>query len=382
MNKDDHIHKNSPSESKSEREILELRIDLKLAEAKDALRSANQTELERIAREKYEPKYKRLLGLTSVAIALLILSLLWEWLGLPERIKDEAGKIIDQKLVDPQLKTTLDEALSRKAVPFITEQVRPIETNVAALKANVNTQAALFGAMTFDVSNKQAQLLSDQTAIREQIHPLFGEVISLQSSVDTAQKQANKLQEEQKLTTLLNRGEVFDKDAIQELQTIAQSTNETAPLAQAMFNKIQRNLLVDSSASSYVAFVETEGDKQYRGPFTSDEFALRLSASSGTVVDGLVNILSDNKLFVLRLVDLAHQSKDIWTISRISKKLKDMTGVDFFPWNLQPLDQWWDKNSSNYTNWPLDKYQTGFAALSVGRFDFALTNFESVLRID
>lgn len=76
--------------------------------------------------------------------------------------------------------------------------------------------------------------------------------------------------------------------------------------------------------------METEGDKQYRGPFTSDEFALRLSASSGTVVDGLVNILSDNKLFVPRLVDLAHQSKDIWTISRISKKLKDMTGVDFF----------------------------------------------------
>src|SRR5258706_16031976 len=105
MSKNPNKNKTAPSKSKSDREILELRIDVKLAEAKDALRSANQTEMERISREKYEPKYKRLLGFTSVAIALLIISLLWDWLGLRERIKEEAGKIIDQKLVDPQLKT-------------------------------------------------------------------------------------------------------------------------------------------------------------------------------------------------------------------------------------------------------------------------------------
>lgn len=375
-------HTNSPSESKSEREILELRIDLKLAEAKEALRSANETELERIAREKYEPKYKRLLGLTSIAIAVLIISLLWEWLGLPERIKDEAGKIIDQKLVDPQLANTLDEALSKKAIPFIAAQVQPIETNVAALKANVNEQTTLFGAMALDVSNKQVQLSSEQTVIRNQIHPLFGEVASLQSSVDTAQKDAKKLQDEQRLTTLMNRGEVFDSDAIHELQTIAQGTNETAPLAQAMFNKIQRNLLIDRYASSWVTFVETSGDKEYTGPFTSDEFALSLSDTSGTSLDGLVNILSDNKLFVPRLVELAHQSKDMWTISRIGKKLKEITDVDFFPWNLQPLDEWWRDNSSNYTNWPLAGFNVGFNALATGKFDIALTNFESVIKID
>jgi hypothetical protein len=87
-------------------------------------------------------------------------------------VHSEADRVIDQKLVDPQLKNTLDEALSNKAIPFIVAQVRPIETNVAALKANVNEQATLFGTMALEISNKQAQLASDQLAIREQLHPL------------------------------------------------------------------------------------------------------------------------------------------------------------------------------------------------------------------
>jgi len=52
---DDHkTQKNHQSQSNNEREILELRIDLKLAEAKEALRQANQAELDRIARERPE----------------------------------------------------------------------------------------------------------------------------------------------------------------------------------------------------------------------------------------------------------------------------------------------------------------------------------------
>jgi len=49
MSQDHHADKNSPSESKSEREILELRVDSKLTEAKEALRDFNKAELQRIA---------------------------------------------------------------------------------------------------------------------------------------------------------------------------------------------------------------------------------------------------------------------------------------------------------------------------------------------
>ena len=156
---------------------------------------------------------------------------------------------------------------------------------------------------------------------------------------------------------LMNRGEVFDRDSIRELQTIAQGTNETAPLAQAMFNKVQRSLLIDRFASSWVTYVETTtAGEQFAGPFTSDELAADLSGASGPQIDGVVNIVGKNLLFVPKLVELAHQSKDLWTVNRIAKTLKDWTGVDFFPWDLQPLDKWWAQNSMNYTNWPMDQY--------------------------
>jgi hypothetical protein len=151
---------NKTTETKSEREILELRIDVKLNEAKEALRLANQTDLERIGQEKNEPKYKRLLSISAIAIAILIAGNLWQLFGINDRIKTEAGRIVDEKLIDPQLKSTLDEALSKKAVPFIAAQVQPIETNVAALVKNVEEQKSRFAAMSLDVSNNQIQLAS------------------------------------------------------------------------------------------------------------------------------------------------------------------------------------------------------------------------------
>jgi len=135
----------------------------------------------------------------------------------------------------------LDEALSKKAVPFIAAQVRPIETNVVTLKANVDEQRILFGAMTLDVSNKQTQLTFEQAAIRKQIQPLFEEINSLQSSVNIAQEQANKLQDEQKLIALLNRGQLFDSDAIQQLQVLAQERmkwHDLHKLHSTMFNEV------------------------------------------------------------------------------------------------------------------------------------------------
>jgi hypothetical protein len=382
MSQDHHTDKNLPPESKSEREILELRIDLKLAEAKDALRLANQAELERIARERHEPRFKRLMGLTGVAIAILIFGLLWEWLELPGRIEVEAGKIIDQKLVDPQLTNTLDEALRKKAVPFIAAQIHPIETNVAALMANVNEQTRRLGAMNLDISNKQSLLTTEQTVIRNQIQPLFGAISSLRSSVETAQEQALRLQEEQKLTTLMNRGEVYDRDAIQQLQIIAHGTNEVALLAQAMFDKVQKTLVLDRGSLNYIISSEQLGTNQYSGPFTSDEFAVFLSLAPEARLDGVVNILGKQILFVPKLVELAHQSRSLYTINRIGKALNDMTGISFYPWDLQPLDSWWAQHRMDYTNWPFSQYNEGMDAIRACRYDEALTNFEFVLTID
>src|SRR5579872_3001708 len=101
MGKKSNMNEKPPAQSGGEREMLELRIDQKLTDAKEALRAANQAELERLASQIHEPKFKRLLKFTGVAVPLLILTTLWGWLGVKERIKVEATKIIDQKLIDP-----------------------------------------------------------------------------------------------------------------------------------------------------------------------------------------------------------------------------------------------------------------------------------------
>ena len=82
------------------------------------------------------------------------------------------------------------------------------------------------------------------------------------------------------------------------------------------------------------------------------------------------------------LVKLAHSSKDLWTVNRIANALNKIAGVNFFPWDLQPLDKWWVENSSNYTNWPFAQYEQAVATFRACKYDEALTNFEAVLLID
>jgi hypothetical protein len=121
---------------------------------------------------------------------------------------------------------------------------------------------------------------------------------------------------------------------------------------------------------------------QYSGPYTSDELASFLTTSPSPALDGVINMLGKKRLFVPILVDLANHSKDLWTINRIANALKNMADVDFFPWDLQPLNAWWTKNSMNYTNWPLNEFNMAVDEIASCKYDEALTNFYHVLTID
>ena len=234
--------------------------------------------------------------------------------------------------------------------------------------------------MTLDISNRQAKIISQQVAIRNQLQPLSNRVVLLQSSVEAAQEKATNLQAEQKLMALLNRGELFDKDAFQELQGIASGTNGTtniAPLAKAMFNKLQRTLLIDRAQDGRVII-----NSEAFGSLTSDEIADALETAKSPELDAIVNTMGKQPLFVSRLVELAHQSKDLWTINRIAKSLNEMTGVNFYPWDLQPLNNWWARNSSKYTNWPVEHFRNALQEVASAHYQAALTNFEFVVAID
>jgi len=360
---------------KTDREVLEALIRAELADAKDKLRQSNEEGLKKIVEECYKPKISFWHKTNAYTFAALVVVLLFGWLAIPEIVKNKTISYFKENLVGTALTNTVDNIVHNDANALIETRLTPLRQNVGNLEITIDR-------LSSETSNKQVYLASEQAQLREKIQPMADQVKAVQDSVDTAQAQAEKLRDEQRLMLLMNRGEVYDKDAIQELQKIAQGNGETAALARAMVDVVQKNLLIDSGSISMIGLTEDVSGSQYKGPFTSDELVLGISSASGSVVDGIVNKMGDNKLFVPTLVDLAHRSKDLWTINRISKKLKELGGVEFFPWDIQPLDNWWMHAHSNYTNWPSESCKAAMIALSHGKFAFALTNFESVLSID
>ena len=317
--------------------LVEIRVNTALDAARDNLRQEVANAKEKLREEIIGGKRVSITRYILLAIANAIVAVLL-WIYAPPQIKEWTKQFVADNMNKPTLDAAARDVVTNRMDNFVSEKLIPL---------------------------------------REEIN-------SLQSSVDAAQEKTKKLQDEQKLMALLNRGEVFDRDAIQELQTVAQGTNETAPLAQAMFIKVQRTLVVDKAAPSFVSLGEKSGDFQYGGPFTSDELADYLKSTVSPNLDGVVNLIGDPKqtLFVSKLVELAHSSKDLWTVNRIANALNKIAGVSFYPWDLQPLDQWWIQNKMNYTNWPYDQYANADAAFRATHYEEALTNFEAVLTID
>ena len=380
MNSDDYnslfdSHGNPIQKPKSDREALEALIRSELANAKEKLRESNTEKLNEIAETYYKPKITFLHKSNAYTLAVLAALLLFGWLAVPGIIRTKTENYIRENLVGAALTNTVNNVISEKADYLIENRLQPLKSNIDSLESKIET-------LSLDISNKQAQLASEQTTIRQQIHPLFGEIDSLQSSVEAAKREEKQLRDEQKLMALLNRGQLFDRDAIRQLELIAQGTNEIAQLAQAAFDNVQRSLILDRSALTWTTILEAQGTNQYGGPFTPDEIMLNLKHSSSSTLGSIVNGIGNQPLFVPILVKLAHQSKDLWTINRIAKKLNDIAGVNFYPWDLQPLDHWWSQNSVNYTNWPFQDFQKGVGDLSACHYQEALTNFENVLSVD
>lgn len=144
------------------RQILELQIENKLSAATNTLKESNKAELERIANEKHEPKFRRLRNSTALIISLLILSNLYAYLGVKQRVVNEADRVINQKLIEPQLTTTLDNAISNRSVPFIVERLKPLEATVSTLAAKTENLKRTNDTLT----QSYADLVTQQIALR------------------------------------------------------------------------------------------------------------------------------------------------------------------------------------------------------------------------
>ena len=256
--------------------------------------------------------------------------------------------------------------------------------DLVGLKKKASADVAEIEAIKKEVQGHRdaiQMIVRDANAIRDEIKPIANSVEKLHEGTEEASRNLATLKEEQRLIAFVNRAEAFDKEAFQQLQKLASGTNEVSTLAQSMLSKVQRSLILDRADTSFIIPLEREGTTDYTGPFANDELAFRLLSSSP---EGAINIVGNEKrrVFAARLVDIVHTSKDLWTINRAAKALKEMGCVDFYPWDTGPLDQWWSENKSSYTNWPYPLYEDGNAAFSGCRYREALDKLTQLLQID
>lgn len=256
--------------------------------------------------------------------------------------------------------------------------------DVVGLKRRASADVAEIETIKKEVQGHRdaiQMIVRDANAVRDDMKPIVKSVEALRTGTEAAARTLAGLQEEQRLIAFVNRAEAFDKEAFRQLQQLAAGTNEVAPLAQAMLSKVQRTLILDRADTSFLIPIEREGEKDYHGPFTNDELAYRLLAPSP---DGAINIVGNEKrtIFIPRIVEIAHDSKDLWTINRAAKAIKNMGGPDFFPWELAPLDRWWAENKQAYTNWPYALYNQGNSTFGGCRYREALEIFRQLLKID
>jgi len=218
----------------------------------------------------------------------------------------------------------------------------------------------------------------------EKIKPISEQFNFLNTAIDEAQKRLKRLQDEQRVIAIVNRAETFDKDALAELELLSREKTEVAGLASSMLRKVQRSLLLDQAAITKLIPAEIkEGSAIFTGPFTNDELAMKLTHPNTT--EAAINEIGERKLllFVPVLVEIAQKSNDLWVINRVSKALKNMVDVDFFPWEIKPLNLWWEKNSKNYKNmWPFEEHIKAEIAYRSSKYSDALQAFETVLTID
>ncbi|HLH53905.1 MAG TPA: hypothetical protein VKY92_09850 [Verrucomicrobiae bacterium] len=218
--------------------------------------------------------------------------------------------------------------------------------------------------------------------VSERLVPLKQTVLSLGSDIAQAQDQLTKITEEQRIVTLITRAEALDKLAFIQLMSMSKGTNKFSSIAAAEVLKVTRMLRFENvnQAFSTPMLVATDG-MTFEGPFTNDELYEQLSNPDP---EGAVNAVSSSqlKLFIPKLVELAHGAGSLMLLKRVSLALHNLTRVSYEPWDTQSLDAWWENQQANYKKWPGKDFEEGLLAFSMVNYSKALPAFEAVLAVD
>jgi hypothetical protein len=188
---------------------------------------------------------------------------------------------------------------------------------------------------------------------------------------------------------IVARAQAYDFKAYLRLLEIAKQTNENAQLANQVVADIGRSLEKDRyGAAPTRLFMMASGTNFYRGPFTSDEVAMRFSLVTrdrwSSNREGFVNTVREFKqpLFLTSLIEMLTNETDLVVADRLTSAISDIAKEDFHPHDFERLMTWWKDRQAFYTTWPLATLERGFWEFSTLRYAQAAEAFEQVLKLD
>ncbi|MSU57357.1 MAG: hypothetical protein EXS35_04105 [Pedosphaera sp.] len=189
-------------------------------------------------------------------------------------------------------------------------------------------------------------------------------------------KTLNALTSEQDFLAIATRARAHDYRAYLELRELASQTNPIGRTAEQVVSEIERALDVERSTLGKMVFFEG-GTKQYGGPFTSDEIALKLkNEAKAKSLEGVVNAARDlnQPLFLAQFVKLLTDATDLMVADRLTLSISELTKEDFRPRDIEQIKSWWNTHKNSYTNWPYEELDQGLR-------DFGSANYSAASKI-
>ncbi len=185
------------------------------------------------------------------------------------------------------------------------------------------------------------------------------------------------------------RAQGYDFKAYQALLEIGKGTNESAKTANQVLDELDRSLARDrSDATPKRVFWQFSGTNIYKGPFTSDELAIRFQSTSKDRTsfnrEGFVNTAADLKqpLFMPLFMEFFTNETDLGVADRLTIAISDLAKQDFHPRDYHQIIGWWNSNQLSFTNWPFAAFEKAIHEISSVHYQQAADAFSQVIEID
>jgi hypothetical protein len=194
----------------------------------------------------------------------------------------------------------------------------------------------------------------------------------------------HQLEREQAFRAMVNRAEQYEADPFFELLNIAAMNSNLSDFAKRVIDNIQYRLDRDRVEGLGVVerVLQDRNEKpDFNQQIPTEDIVMALEAGQK---ESAANVIRRERIksLVPYLVDSAKTEKNLWVNNRITYAISVLSGMNFFPWNINELEEWWVKSEKDYPRFPYEAFNRGQSDLYMGRTKDAQEEFKEVIKSD